>query len=169
MAISHGKTKSSSLPQNFTEEDFSTTETFRRALVRCGCEMVDTSTLQEMLSPSSRVDMGFRWQDPVFHIPPPKPDHTMFSVDISEGVPDFSSGYLDPPKTKFHISNIDGTLVEMEFVEDRLFRVDKLSITDGPKLIMREDILEFVNNYVKYTPRIVKDEIYRRFEHPWTF
>lgn len=170
MAISHGTNKSYSVTQNFTEKDLTTTVAFRQALVRCGCEMVDKSTLQEMLSPSNRVEVGFRWQDPVFHIPPPKPDHTIFSIEISEGMHDCcTNGFLDPPQTEFLISNIDGTLLEMLFVEERLATVDKLSIVEGRTPIMNDEVLEFVNNYVKYTPRKVGDDTYRRLGYPWTF
>ncbi len=92
------------------------------------------------------------------YMPPVYWPMTLYSIETA-----FDSDF-PAMETKIFISNMDGILLEVRMLNDSISEITKLDIRRGFKRLYPNDLVEFLDNYVKYY--VPKDES-NRYKPQW--
>lgn len=151
MAIS-SHSNSQSVQPRFTIKDLDSANYLVTALDKNGCRMVPKSQLESMTMEPGALDP--------LYMPPMYWPMTLYSIETAFE-PDFPA-----METKIFISNMDGILLEVGMLNDSISEITKLDIRRGFERMQPNDLVEFLDNYVKYY--VPQDES-NRHKLQWIF
>lgn len=152
MAIS-SHSNSQSVQPRFTIKDLDSANYLVTALDKSGCRMVPKSQLESMT-------MEPRYFESDMYMPPMYWPMTLYSIETAFE-PDFPA-----IETKIFISNMDGILLEVGMLNDSISEITKLDIRRGFERLQPNDLVEFLDSYVKYY--VPQDES-NRHKLQWIF
>lgn len=156
MAIS-SHSNSQSVQQRFTIKDLVSANYLVTALEKNGCRMVPKSQLESMT-------MEPRCFESDMYMPPMYWPMTLYSIEAAFE-PDFPA-----METKIFISNMDGILLEVRMLNDCISEITKLDIRRGFERLQPDDLVEFLDNYVKYyVPQDPSFKESKRYKPQWIF
>lgn len=136
MAIS-SHNNSQSVQPRFTIKDLDSANYLVTALEKSGCRMVPKSQLESLT-------MEPRYFESDMYMTPMYWPMTLYSIETAFE-PDFPA-----METKIFISNMDGILLEVGMLNDSISEITKLDIRRGFERLQPNDLVEFLDNYVKY-------------------